>query len=80
MVYQMFEKAKYSELLERWKGMSSMWNEIPVLINEAGDSRSAVTCGLNELGALLVRTEQGEVETIVAGDISIRAVENLNRP
>lgn len=80
LVYQMFEKAKYSELLERWKGMSSMWNEVPVWINEAGARRAAVTCGLNKLGALLVRTEQGAVETLLAGDISIRAVQKSKLP
>ncbi len=73
LIYQLFEKGEYPKLLERWKGLSSMWNEVPVWINEAGSRRAAVTCGLNELGALLVRTEQGTMETLLAGDISIRA-------
>ena len=76
-VYQLFEKGKHSELIERWKNLSSMWNETPIWIKEGSESRAAVTCGLNEMGALLVRTEQGEVESIVAGDISIRTAQNL---
>ena len=72
LAYQLFEKGKHSELLERWKSLSSMWDEVPIWIDEAGARRPAVTCGINDLGALLVRTEQGAVETIVAGDISIR--------
>jgi BirA family biotin operon repressor/biotin-[acetyl-CoA-carboxylase] ligase len=72
--YQMFEKGMHAELLERWKALSSIWNEVPIWIREGDTRRAAVTCGLNELGALLVRNEQGTVETLVAGDISIRAV------
>jgi biotin-(acetyl-CoA carboxylase) ligase len=49
-----------------------MWNEVPIWIVEAGERRPAVTCGLSEQGALLVRTEQGAVETVIAGDIRIR--------
>ena len=75
-IYQLFEEGRHAELLERWKGLSSMWNEVPIWINESGTRRPAVTCGLDELGALLVRTEQGAVETILAGDISIRTVRN----
>jgi BirA family biotin operon repressor/biotin-[acetyl-CoA-carboxylase] ligase len=74
LAYRLFETGEYAELLERWKNLSSMWNEVPVWINETGARRAAVTCGLNEMGALLVRTEQGTVETIMAGDIRIRTV------
>lgn len=74
LVYQLFEKEEYPQLLERWKCLSSMWNGVPVWINQDGERRTAVTCGLNEMGALLVRKEQGTVETLLAGDISIRVV------
>jgi len=30
-----------------------------------------VTCGLNEIGALVVRTEEGAMETVLAGDIRV---------
>ncbi len=75
-VYQLFEEGKHSELLERWKGLSSMWDEVPIWVNEAGGRKPAVTCGINELGALLIRTEQGAVETVLAGDVSIRTARN----
>jgi BirA family biotin operon repressor/biotin-[acetyl-CoA-carboxylase] ligase len=76
LAYQLFEKKMHSELLERWKSLSSMWKEVPIWIYENGERKPAVTCGLNELGALLVRTEGGAVETVVAGDISIRREQN----
>jgi BirA family biotin operon repressor/biotin-[acetyl-CoA-carboxylase] ligase len=79
LVYQLFEKEMHSELLERWESLSSMWNEVPIWIHEGGERKPAVTCGLNELGALLVRTEEGAVETIVAGDISIRREQKSQR-
>jgi hypothetical protein len=37
--------------------------------------RSAVTCGLNEIGALMVRTPEGNVGTVLAGDVSVRVGE-----
>jgi BirA family biotin operon repressor/biotin-[acetyl-CoA-carboxylase] ligase len=72
-LYLLFENGKHAELLERWKIRSSMWEGAKVWIHEADKRRAAVTSGLNELGALLVRTEEGTLETILAGDISIRS-------
>jgi BirA family biotin operon repressor/biotin-[acetyl-CoA-carboxylase] ligase len=71
-VYEMFDQGKYAGILERWKSLSSMWNQVPVLITEGNLERQAITCGLNEIGALLVRTGDGAVETILAGDIRLR--------
>jgi BirA family transcriptional regulator, biotin operon repressor / biotin---[acetyl-CoA-carboxylase] ligase len=68
----LFERGEHAELLERWKSMSSMWNGARIWIADGGVRRRAVTCGLNEIGALLVRAEDGSCETLLAGDVSVR--------
>jgi BirA family transcriptional regulator, biotin operon repressor / biotin---[acetyl-CoA-carboxylase] ligase len=69
--FLLFEKGKQNEILELWKSFSSMWNGVQVCISDGDTSRTATTCGLNELGALLVCTTGGEVEAVLAGDISV---------
>jgi BirA family biotin operon repressor/biotin-[acetyl-CoA-carboxylase] ligase len=71
-LYLSFERGNHSVVLERWKSYSSMCDGTHIWITEFGVRRAAVTCGLDELGALLVRTEEGRLETILAGDVSIR--------
>jgi BirA family transcriptional regulator, biotin operon repressor / biotin---[acetyl-CoA-carboxylase] ligase len=71
MNYLLFEKGKHEELLEKWKSFSSMWSGVQVSIAEGGRQKTATTCGLNEMGALLVRTSDGTVETIFAGDVRV---------
>ena len=70
--YQMFREGEYAELLERWKACSSMWNNVAVAVCERECTRDAVTCGLDEMGALRVRFADGSTETVLAGDVSIR--------
>jgi BirA family transcriptional regulator, biotin operon repressor / biotin---[acetyl-CoA-carboxylase] ligase len=72
LCYLLFENGNQKEILRRWKSLSSMWNGIPIWITEGEIRRAGVTCGLNEIGALLVRTTEGKTETIFAGDISVR--------
>jgi BirA family transcriptional regulator, biotin operon repressor / biotin---[acetyl-CoA-carboxylase] ligase len=71
--YLLFEQGKQAELLESWKAYSSMWNGVQVCISDGDVRRTAMTCGLNEMGALLVRTPDGCVEAVLAGDIKVRA-------
>ena len=70
--YVTFERGNHRELLEKWKSCSSMWDGAPIWIMEGETRRSAVTCGINEIGALLVRTPEGSIETLMAADISVR--------
>lgn len=70
--YLAFERGEHGELLDRWKTCSSMWNGARVWITDGDRRRSAVTCGLSEIGALLVRTPEGAIETVLAGDIRVR--------
>ena len=76
LYYQLFENGNHEKLLERWKSLSSMWDRCPVWIYGAGQRQPAITCGLNEIGALLVRTADDKTMAIVAGDIRVR--KNLN--
>ncbi|MBN1566767.1 MAG: biotin--[acetyl-CoA-carboxylase] ligase [Acidobacteria bacterium] len=69
--YLDFEQGRHHELLDRWKGFCSMWNGIPVLIGEGETRRKATTCGISEIGALLVKSSNGEVETLFAETIRI---------
>lgn len=69
--YLMFEKGMHERVLARWKQRSSMWNGVPVYIGRGEMRREAVTCGVNDLGALMVRDADGRMETIFAEDISI---------
>jgi len=72
LCYDLFERGGYRELLERWKSCSSMWNGVPVWIDDSGQRSAAVTCGLTDLGALRIRRTNGMEETLLAGDVSVR--------
>jgi BirA family transcriptional regulator, biotin operon repressor / biotin---[acetyl-CoA-carboxylase] ligase len=69
--YTVFEQGKHAELLDRWKSHSSMWKDTRVWITEGNERRSAITCGLNELGALMVKNADGTVEAVYAADVSV---------
>jgi len=71
-VYLLFQEGKFEEILGRWKGFSSMWNDAHVALIESGRTRNAVTCGLDEIGALRVRFADGTIETVLAGDVRVR--------
>jgi BirA family biotin operon repressor/biotin-[acetyl-CoA-carboxylase] ligase len=67
-----FERGLHAEILEDWKRMSSMWDGSWIWISDGKERRRVKTCGLNEIGALLVCTSDGASETILAGDVSVR--------
>jgi BirA family transcriptional regulator, biotin operon repressor / biotin---[acetyl-CoA-carboxylase] ligase len=75
--YTIFERGDHSELLERWKSHSSMWKDTRVWITEGEERRSATTCGLNEIGALMVKTDDGNIETVLAADVSVSKAEEI---
>ena len=70
--YLLFQEGKFGEILERWKSFSSMWNDTPVTIFENMQTRDAITCGLDEIGALRARFADGSIETVLAGDVRLR--------
>ena len=69
--YRMFEQGRHNEVLNRWKSASSMWQGVPIVIGKGDARREAVTCGLNDVGALRVRTADGRLETLFAEDVSV---------
>ena len=71
LCYLMFEHGRHGELLERWKSCSSMWNGAQIYIGRGEKRREAVTCGINDMGALMVRNAEGLLETLLAEDVSI---------
>jgi BirA family biotin operon repressor/biotin-[acetyl-CoA-carboxylase] ligase len=70
--YRLFQEGKFEELLDQWKGFSSMWDGAPVTLIESRQTRDAVTCGLDGIGALRVCFADGSIETMLAGDVSVR--------
>lgn len=72
LLYISLENGKHREVLDSWKKYSNMWNGVRVWIEEGGRRRSAETCGLNETGALLIKTEEGSIETVLSGTVRIR--------
>lgn len=72
-VYISFENGRHAEILDIWKHHSTMWDGVNVWIEEGGRRRSVKTCGLNEMGALIVQNESGIKETILTGSIRIQA-------
>ena len=71
-VYISFEKGEHVALLDRWKLHSTMWDGVRIRIEEGSRRRFVVTCGLDKIGALLVRNDEGVMETIHAGDVRIQ--------
>ncbi len=69
---QFFEQGNHAAILDQWKSFSRMWFDTPIWIVEDERRRPAVTRGLSPVGALIVETADGAMETLLAGDISIR--------
>jgi len=70
--YDLFVRGEHQTILEQWKKFSRMWKDTPIWIIEDDQARPAVTAGLTESGALMVRTPDGGEEIILAGNVSIR--------
>jgi BirA family biotin operon repressor/biotin-[acetyl-CoA-carboxylase] ligase len=70
--YDLFARGQHQTILEQWKRFSRMWRDTPVWIMENDQARPAVTAGLTESGALIIRGPDGAEEVILAGDVSIR--------
>ena len=49
-----------------------MANNVKVLISDGIETKSGISRGITEDGALLVRTDDGRLETVFAGDVSVR--------
>jgi BirA family transcriptional regulator, biotin operon repressor / biotin---[acetyl-CoA-carboxylase] ligase len=74
-LYALFEAGAHAEILDRWKASSSMWDGAEVTIIDGSVSRTGVTCGLTDTGALRVRLAGGTEESILSGDVTVRRAE-----
>jgi BirA family biotin operon repressor/biotin-[acetyl-CoA-carboxylase] ligase len=75
IAYNLFERGEHREILEQWKALSRMCRDTPIWVVEADTPRPAVTAGLTESGALIIRNPDGSEEELLAGDVSIRRPE-----
>ena len=72
--YEIFEKTQdLSGLMEAYQEVLVNYNQ-PVRVLEPGNEYSGIARGINELGELLVERENGVVETVYAGEVSVRGL------
>jgi BirA family transcriptional regulator, biotin operon repressor / biotin---[acetyl-CoA-carboxylase] ligase len=70
--YELFKRREYQRILDQWKTHSSMWDGVPVWLHDGEQRRLVVTCGLSDMGALKVRNPDGNEETVLAADVTVR--------
>ena len=72
--YENFEKTQdLSGVMDAYlEGLGSY--SLPVRVLEPGNEYSGIARGINELGELLVERENGVVETVYAGEVSVRGL------
>ena len=72
--YEIFEKTQdLSGLMEAYQEVLVNYNQ-PVRVLDPGNEYSGIARGINELGELLVERENGVVETVYAGEVSVRGL------
>lgn len=72
--YEIFEKTQdLSGLMEAYQEVLVNYNQ-PVRVLEPENEYSGIARGINELGELLVERENGVVETVYAGEVSVRGL------
>ena len=78
--YQRFQRMRNGEIIDQWSRRSSMWRGTPIWILDASGRREAVTIGLSESGALLVRAHNGRTEALLAADVTVRSHDSSKAP
>lgn len=72
--YEIFEKTQdLSGLLETYQAVLANYNQ-PVRVLEPGNEYSGIARGINERGELLVERENGTVEEVYSGEVSVRGL------
>ena len=72
--YETFaKKGDLSFLQEAYNGLLANREQM-VSVMEPGQEYRGIALGVNERGELLVRRENGEVETVYAGEVSVRGI------
>ena len=65
-------------IIAEWRQRSSYFENKAVEVRSGGESFNGVTCGLEENGALRVRSANGEIKVVQAGDVERLRTAELN--
>jgi biotin-(acetyl-CoA carboxylase) ligase len=68
--YEFWQSGADRRIIERWEELSSYARHRQVRITTDGEEIMGETLGLASNGALLVRTPDGQVRSILAGQVS----------
>ena len=68
-LYVEFLRQGRSVVLEQWIQRSSYASGKKVIVESGNRRISGITVGLGEDGTLQVRTENGQIETVMSGDL-----------
>ena len=72
--YERFVKEQNLKFLQEDYNRLLVSKEKEVRVLEPGGEYNAYALGINETGELLVRKEDGEEETVFAGEVSVRGI------
>ncbi|HZS46056.1 MAG TPA: biotin--[acetyl-CoA-carboxylase] ligase [Blastocatellia bacterium] len=67
--YSIVQNDQTDAVINRWSELSNYANDKSVTIDLGHEQLSGITCGLSETGALRLKTKNGTVTTINAGEI-----------
>lgn len=68
--YRRWSAGKWSGILDRWRELSSYAEGKRVIVTLDDSLIIGETAGLTDSGALIVKTDSGELRTILAGEVS----------
>ncbi|MDX2031216.1 MAG: biotin--[acetyl-CoA-carboxylase] ligase [Blastocatellia bacterium] len=68
--YAGWARGDFAALLDRWRERSSTWRGQRVQVSLDVEQLTGTTVNVTESGALLVRTDAGELRAILAGDVT----------
>ncbi|MFN0086358.1 MAG: biotin--[acetyl-CoA-carboxylase] ligase [Blastocatellia bacterium] len=68
--YGLWSRREFSRILEQWRERSSYWRGQRVRVSLDGEQLTGTTEDVTETGALRVRTDAGELRTILAGEVT----------
>jgi len=68
--YGMFKKRGRKHILSAWEGMWGGKDKAVKVSSVDGSSYEGIARGINEEGHLLVQTTEGEIKSVIAGDVT----------
>ncbi len=73
MLYVEFREYGFEQIREKWKVLSNTVGEQVVISSSAGEM-AGLAVDIDSDGALIIRTEDGSLEKIIAGDVRLRRI------